>query len=270
METNKEFVMLKPSFDDGTILKQQMLEALRDFPKKILDVYFSEFGDGIISGFELSVEDSTQTVIVSPGIYKHNDKVYVSENKLSINLFDEKNNIVYLEPERKKSDSGVNFNIKLTIHTNSEGEIRDEDKTTEMFELFRCSKDTGAKIFKIQKLDDVVNNKGKVPHNHLNQNYVLFSYCGGSGFSRDYLKLYASYVLNSGNCSAFDVAFACQCLNGLHDFDLIEKYFGPSDKSFSNEDIISKIKDKKDRLSRKTECSVKHNVQQTNEIMIID
>ena len=249
--------MLIPSFDDGTILKKQMLVALRDFPRKALDIFFSKYGDGIISGLDLSVEGDV--VIISPGIFKFCNKVYLVEDKLPHVELCEGNNFVYLEPVISETDSGQMSSISATVS---------KEQHSEKFELFRCTKVKDSVINIFKDLDDVFSK----PLNHINQNNVLFSYCGGSSFSRNYLKIYALNVLKSYHCSSFDVAFACHCLNGLHDLDLIAQYFGFSDKIFSNEDIICMIKEKVEQLNSngKQKIREKADVYKTEKRMVID
>ena len=75
--------MFLPSFNRGSILKQNMLEALRDFPHTALNVMYSDYGEGIISGFEVK-SGSDNSFQVSPGLLKINDTVFVMAESLSI------------------------------------------------------------------------------------------------------------------------------------------------------------------------------------------
>jgi hypothetical protein len=43
--------MLIPYLEKGKILKENMLEALRDYPMDIMKLIYASYGNGIISGF---------------------------------------------------------------------------------------------------------------------------------------------------------------------------------------------------------------------------
>ena len=45
--------MFIPVFEKGLILKQHMLEALRDYPREFIRNLYSEYGDGIITGCQV-------------------------------------------------------------------------------------------------------------------------------------------------------------------------------------------------------------------------
>lgn len=61
--------MFRPSFDNGSILKKNMLEALRDFPYEFMNLEYADYGDGIISGFQVEAINENQFEIM-PGICK--------------------------------------------------------------------------------------------------------------------------------------------------------------------------------------------------------
>ena len=92
--------MFRPSFNSGSILKQNMLESLRDYPYTLLEVMYSEYGDGIISGFEIMPLKNNRFVI-SPGILKIHDNVIVSSENMNVDQESELN-YVYITIENKR------------------------------------------------------------------------------------------------------------------------------------------------------------------------
>lgn len=44
-----------PKFEKGRILKTEMLENLRDYPRSFLDIRYQDFSDGIITGMNVTV-----------------------------------------------------------------------------------------------------------------------------------------------------------------------------------------------------------------------
>ncbi|MEK3788642.1 DNA and RNA helicase [Paenibacillus sp. FSL K6-1230] len=66
-----------PRFEKGRILKTEMLENLRDYPRRFLDIRYEEYSDGIIAGMKVSVEHDH--LIIGRGIVKHDGHLYLLE-----------------------------------------------------------------------------------------------------------------------------------------------------------------------------------------------
>ena len=223
--------MFQPSFDRGNILKQHMLEALRDCPVIVLDVLFSEYADGIISGFEISAADG-ETFKISPGILKFNGTIYVSSEEIIIHQENEVH-FVYLSIHKTENADGVD--VELTCE---QSENMEENK----FELFRYTKNA-----EVRKYDNASELLDKSPINRINQVYCKYSIKGGSTLHPDYFKLFAQEVLDRPNALMSDVAFAYQCLSGIFNVDIINQYFGCNG---GNLEILERMKKVLDRMSK--------------------
>jgi len=74
-----------PVFDSGKILSKEMLENLRDVPLGLMECLYSDLSDGIVCGFNPTTylkektdeQAETQSIRLSRGIIKHNQKVYL-------------------------------------------------------------------------------------------------------------------------------------------------------------------------------------------------
>lgn len=66
-----------PRFERGRILKTEMLENLRDYPRRFLDIRYDEYSDGIIAGMKVSVEHDH--LMIGRGIVKHEGHLYLLE-----------------------------------------------------------------------------------------------------------------------------------------------------------------------------------------------
>lgn len=73
------FQNVSPNFQKGRILKKEMLENLRDYPRNFFDIYFKEYSNGIITGAELTVNE--KDITISKGIIKYKDKLYILEEE---------------------------------------------------------------------------------------------------------------------------------------------------------------------------------------------
>lgn len=220
--------MFRPSFNKGSILKKNMLDALRDYPYTVLDVKYSDYGDGILSGFKINALENEQFSI-SPGILKINGEIYTSPVALTLEQVDEKH-YVYLVIEQNDNPDGSEVDLKI-------------EQTTELrecgWELFRYTKN--ANMYEYKDVFELF----ATPMNRINQLFCKFAIVGGNTLNPSYFRMFAKAVLSRSNATAEDVAFAYQCLNGIHDIEVIKQYF---DGKTSTHDILEEMKSKLSKM----------------------
>ena len=191
-----------PFFKKGRILKIEMLENLRDYPRDILDVYNEYLSDGIICGLMPKVDKDMITF--SKGIVKYNGELYVINAPTSI---------TYGETE-------VEVIIKLNFHD----ELRDNDYKTQyinieidpnleiqdnQIELGRFKLKRGAYLrSEYQDLYDFT-----TEYNTINIVNVLYSGYGRPTLSNMILKYFAKEALSTRTQNHMDVTFSMLCLN---------------------------------------------------------
>lgn len=71
-----------PLFTKGSILKKEMLENLRDYPRDLMNIYYRDSSNGIISGCDINING--YEIIINEGIIKHNNKIYTLRETFSI------------------------------------------------------------------------------------------------------------------------------------------------------------------------------------------
>lgn len=71
-----------PLFKKGSILKKEMLENLKNFPRDFSEIFYEDFDEGIISGCNISID--AFDIIVSRGIIKHNNRLYLLDKDYRI------------------------------------------------------------------------------------------------------------------------------------------------------------------------------------------
>ena len=216
--------MLHPSFKKGSILKQNMLEVLRDYPYKFFELEYISYGDGIIIGFEIEITN-TNIIQITPGILKQEGDIYISTNVLQINQFLE-NHYVYLVVEKNETPDGMNCIVKVEQY---------EEPQENKIELFRYTKN--AELHKFKDISEVFSN----PINRINQIYAKRSIEGGTTLCNYYFKLFANQVLKCQNVKMEDIAFAYQCLNGIQNTAILFQYFGDD---ISNQVVVEIMKKK--------------------------
>ncbi len=220
--------MFRPSFNKGSVLKQHMLEALRDYPYTVLEVGYSAYGDGIISGFEVTPEDGGRFMI-SPGILKLNEKIYVSSQILTIDQINGKH-YVYLTIQNQDNPDGgdIIINIEQGLEPLESG-----------FEIFRYTKN--AEMFEYNDIGELFRDS----MNRINQSYCKYAVIGGSTLHPCCFRLFAEAILESANATSQDVAFAYQCLNGIRNMNVVNHYFkGDSSNAEGLKEEMKAILDK--------------------------
>lgn len=222
--------MFRPSFNKGSILKQSMLEALRDCPYEFINLEYADFGDGIILGFQVNVLNETQFEVM-PGICKIDGEIYVMSEKSIIEQLDQRH-YVYLSIVRSDNPDGTDYNVKV---------LQYEEEDNSLLELFRYTKNATVSHYK--DISEVFSE----PMNRINQKHCVYSYKNGNSLCETYYKLYAYAVLDSTNASTNDVVFAYQCLNSIRDMDLIICYFG---RTTSNSEIVHAMENKLKLLNK--------------------
>jgi len=225
--------MLKPTFEKGSILKQNMLEAMRDYPRNVVNLVYAQFGDGIIDGFDISVLEENK-LLVSPGIVKVDGIVFFSTDEQVIDQHDD-NNYVYIEVKNNDTVDGIEYCIEIN---------QSSTQQTNKVELFRYTKN--AELSMLQNCDDLFT----PPINRINRIYSNNSYIGGTSLCPEYFKVYAREVLRSPNAQIADIAFSYVCLNGIRDIDSVKAYFK---NDGSNISVIEMMKKRLAEIAMKTE-----------------
>lgn len=76
------FQNICPLFEEKRVLKKEMLENLRDYPRDLFDIQYREYSDGILAGCRLEADGAG--IVVQPGILRHKGILYVLKDAYRI------------------------------------------------------------------------------------------------------------------------------------------------------------------------------------------
>ncbi|GAB2022995.1 hypothetical protein RyT2_20690 [Pseudolactococcus yaeyamensis] len=76
------FQVKSPKFNTGRILKKEMLEALKNYPIKLVETVYDQYQDGIIDGFDITID--ADNIVVSSGVLKYDTDILVMDNSVKI------------------------------------------------------------------------------------------------------------------------------------------------------------------------------------------
>ena len=191
-----------PNFQKGRILKREMLENLRDFPRDFLDLYFQEYSNGIITGVNILVNGTT--LIVTKGIVKQNNRLYILHGDYVLPYF----------PTGKETVLKIRFSEELNgpdfTTFSSEIMLGDLDELADNeLELARFKLKPGANL-----RDDYIDFADfATEFNTINVIHCQYAGLYRSTFHPMILHYFAREVLKNKPSNAYDISFALECLN---------------------------------------------------------
>ena len=197
----KKFEGKTPIFTKGRILKNEMLERLRDFPRQVADICWSPYADGVILGLDLLVDQVDITL--TPGMIKYEGELLVLAEQLKVpyeaNGREQILKLQFEDPYQTSDFEGRVVHVVL------------EDKPTGQheMELARFNLSKGAYLRSdYQDFEDF-----KTGHNTLNIVNQPYSHLGGSTLSPAILKYFARALIGYQTENAHDIAIIYQVLN---------------------------------------------------------
>ena len=214
-----------------------MLEAVRDYPYAALKALYSNYGNGILSGFEISLTKDGKFQI-SPGILKWDGEVYIAPETFVIKQEDGKH-YVYLTIQDTDVPDGKNVDLECR----QASELKKND-----FELFKYNKSEGVAVSEYGDMEQASTNVDepfKNPVNRIDQRACRFAVIGGFTLCPKYYRLFAKEILKCPNAAPVDIAFAYQCLNGIHNIETVRQYFNGL---YTNSDVLKQMKTALDNL----------------------
>ena len=222
-----------PHFKKGRILKIEMLEDFRDYPRDVLDVYNADMSDGIVCGFAPTVDKSIITF--SKGIVKHDGKLYVFHDPTIIDYGATETDVVakliFLDEVDGKDYLTRHVDVVLEERLDQGKPDQGKAIRDNQIELGRFKLKTGAYLRSdYQDLNDFT-----TEYNTINIVNVLYAGFKQPTLSHLILKYFAREVLavrpgvaSSGAIkpeSTLDINFCMMCLNsGRIDREVILTY----------------------------------------------
>ena len=196
------FENIVPKFQKGRILKNKVLETLRDFPMDSLRIAFNEYSDGVVFGGNILVNKEILTV--QPSILKFKGRLYLIEHEYSLEYFPTDNwTAIYAKfiPETNHADYDsclikIEFNDDLT-------------PKKDCIELARFKLRQGAWLrYDYQDLEDFT-----TEYNTFNYVHAPYAAPKESTICPELIQYFAKQVLFFGSQNPLDLSFSLDALN---------------------------------------------------------
>ncbi len=191
----------EPIFQKKKLLRIEMLEQLRDYPRNYMKLCFRGYSDGIICGCQISWDNGQ--LVIAPGILYHAENLYFLEEPYQMECHAE-NKIKYLK---------VQFMTEVHEEEKIEGNTRivlDDRKTDIACEIELCR-------FRLQegaRLRDTYENfeDYATEYDTVNRIHVPFASYGQATIWPEILRQFAEEILEVENENIFDANFAMNIL----------------------------------------------------------
>lgn len=195
------FQYVLPEFRAKRLLRAEMLEQLRDYPKNLAELALCDFTDGLLSGGNLSWNKEILTV--SPGTLYWKGRLYFQEKPCSIPC--------------RSMDHMQYLKVRFADEQREAGQVRgageivlENTETDPIYELELCRffLQEGARLrVKHENFEDF-----STRYDTINILYASYAAQGEGAIPPVVLKQYAKELLELGTENIYDISFAMNIL----------------------------------------------------------
>lgn len=191
-----------PLFTRGRILKKEMLENLRDFPRNFFDIYFTDYSDGIITGAEVIIGEDKITI--ARGIVKHAPYLYLLKDNLEIPYFNI-NKEMLIKVKFLAEEAAGDFQSRVTeVFLDDNLEIASDEMELGRFKL----REGAALRSDYTDFFDLA-----TEYNTINVIHAPYAAPGMATLNPMVLRYFARIVLKCNSDNVYDLNFAITCLS---------------------------------------------------------
>lgn len=211
-----------PVFSRGRILKLEMLDCIRDFPKDIVNVHINGYANGILTGCRLSVNDDY--IIISPGIICFDQDIYILKENYKV-PYTHTNETAVLKVKFTGENSNQDFVSYITeVFIDNDTNVHKDE-----IELCRFKLKEGAKLRNnYTDFEDMTTEYNTI--NIINSQFAAYE---NSTISPYVLKYFAKEAFKYKLSNPLDISFCMQCFQ--------------NEKAINKELIISYISSRLDQ-----------------------
>jgi len=197
------FIDNYPKFTAGRVLKHEMLNLLRDYPRGYIDILYSDYVDGVIAGCSISV--NPDALSIAPGIVRYQGKLLTLVQSENISYTATGQETIVKIRFSKEKDSLDYTTISGEIVSDLSPKIADNE-----MELCRYKLKAGA------RLRDDYQNFGDMATDYDTLNIICMPYATHyeTTLSPIITRKFAEEALQNKMIHPFDYMFIGQCVQG--------------------------------------------------------
>lgn len=195
------FCYEKPQFEKKRLLRIEMLEQIRDFPRDYLEILYSGFSDGILYGCTPGWDGNK--LVIEPGILRYSEKLYFMKEPFLMEC-EAEDKIRYLKVQFQTL---VQENGKIRGNTRIYLDDIEPNSSSEM-ELCRFRLQEGARLR--DTYENFADCTTEFDTIHLLE--VPWSSPGTATLHPKILRKYAKEILRKKNRDVMDISFAMDAI----------------------------------------------------------
>lgn len=252
-----------PIFQRGSLLTQEMLQAMKEYMVEITTIQYAEYSDGILSGMQIQVSDGVITI--GKGLLKYKDTLLVMPENVTV-LIPNNNQLQLVKcciRDKEMSAEFETMEMDIVVDTSTE-------KRQNEIEICRMHMQNGAKLrSQYKSLEDMSTN-----YDTIQVIEADWAACKSKGISPQILQQFAREVRESQGKELIDICFLQQilamegraCSRELIEFYVSEK-LNITQKEYTNQELYQGLCKVLQQLKGKT--FIKQRAQE-NRRMIVD
>ena len=190
-----------PFFERGNILKKELLRNLRDYPRNLIDLYFLDYSEGVLTGSDLEIEG--QEIVINPGLIKFSNRIYLLTTAQRIK-YQPSNQQMIIKIKFSEEEKNSDFKSWKSTLLLEQGVDLAEDE----LELGRFKLREGAKL----RTDYHQFSDFSTEYNTVNIIHVKYSSLEEYTLHPAIINFFATKILNSSTENQLDISFALQAL----------------------------------------------------------
>lgn len=209
------FKYVYPQFEKKRLLRGEMLDQLRDYPKTYIEMSFHGYGDGIATGCEITWDSGRLTI--APGMVLYRDHLYMMETpyQMECSALDRLRYLKLQFLAEEREEGRIVGNTRMSL---------DEEKPNQACEIELCR-------FRLQegaKLRDTYEGFEDFSTLYDTVNLIQVPYAaeGGSTLNPALLKTFAKEMMEKESGEVMDYIFSMNVLtsSGHVPVELIQEY----------------------------------------------
>lgn len=230
------FQNIYPVFEAKRLLKKEMLENLRDYPRNLFAIQYRNYSDGILAGCDIKGTGAGLTIL--PGILCHSGVPYFLDKPYSVSCAAEGKQ-VYLKVHFWDKTMGVSGEEFLSQIIVDEQEAVGEQE----LELARYKLQPGAKL----RSDYVDFYDYETEFDTVNRIHVPFAAPERPGIWPQLLKSFARELMHHNVTNPWDQVFCLSCLQlkETMSYETVAAYLNGrrgQDREYTNLQIYTSLK----------------------------
>lgn len=230
------FQNIYPVFETKKLLKKEMLDSLRDFPRELFDLQYRGYSDGILMGCEL--EGYEGGLKIMPGILYYQGIPYFLKRPFDISVQAD-GNLAYLKVRFLGKTVGARQEEYLS-QIYIDGRIPD---TNCELELGRFKLQVGARL----RTEYVDFGDYATEFDTMDRIQVPYAALGQHGIWPQLLKCFAKELLQFSKHDMGDIAFCLDCLQleKAMPYEAVKAYLNVrlrQDRDYTNQQVYSALR----------------------------